>query len=111
MVVLVASALWWGAGAGGRATGWLGLPYASGYAVSPTLVHSAVMVLGFIPLYLLASCSPQAPSGWGGSTARVCRTAPLFLQSPWLVAVARRAHLHAALASPAWRWRAPGSHG
>jgi uncharacterized protein involved in response to NO len=66
MVVLVASALWWGAVQVDRATGWLGLPYASGYAVlshagafggDGARLHSAVLSL--------ASCSPQAPSGWG----------------------------------------------
>ena len=112
MVVLVASALWWGAVQVDRATGWLGLPYASGYAVSPTLVHSAVMVLGFIPLYFAGflftagpkwlgwihcPCLPCGPrccckplGGCCGSPVRICT--PLW-------------------PSPVWRWRAPGSHG
>ena len=99
MVVLVASALWWGAVQVDRATGWLGLPYASGYAVSPTLVHSAVMVLGFIPLYFAGFLFTAGPKWLGVDPLPVSAVRPpLFLQAlGWLLWLAG-AHLHAALA-------------
>ena len=40
MVVLVTSGVWWALVQLDRSTGWLGLPL----ALSPTVVHSAVMV-------------------------------------------------------------------
>ena len=99
MVVLVASALWWGAVQVDRATGWLGLPYASGYAVSPTLVHSAVMVLGFIPLYFAGFLFTAGPKWLGVDPLPVSAVRPpLLLQAlGWLLWLAG-AHLHAALA-------------
>ena len=99
MVVLVASALWWGTVQVDRATGWLGLPYASGYAVSPTLVHSAVMVLGFIPLYFAGFLFTAGPKWLGVDPLPVSAVRPpLFLQTiGWLLWLAG-AHLHAALA-------------
>jgi uncharacterized protein involved in response to NO len=54
MVVLVASALWWG-GAGGPRHGLAGPALCLGLRCSPTLVHSAVMVLGSFRCISLAS--------------------------------------------------------
>lgn len=47
VVVLVSSGLWWALVQLDRSTGWLALPM----AVPPTVVHSVVMVFGFIPLF------------------------------------------------------------
>lgn len=47
MVVLVTASAWWALVQWDRATGVLGLRY----AMSPSLVHGAVMCLGFMPLF------------------------------------------------------------
>jgi len=99
MVVLVASATWWLAVQVDRATGWWGLGYAQGMALSPTLVHSTVMVLGFIPLYFAGFLFTAGPKWLGVDPLPVSALRPvLFLQAGgwllWLVG----AHLGAPLA-------------
>ncbi|MBY4599370.1 NnrS family protein [Ottowia caeni] len=47
MLILIAASLWWLAVQLDRASGVLGLTV----AVSPTLTHAAIMVLGFMPLF------------------------------------------------------------
>ncbi|MEZ5643295.1 MAG: NnrS family protein [Burkholderiaceae bacterium] len=47
MLVLMAASAWWLLVQEDRIHGWFGL----GYAVSPTLTHATVMVLGFMPLF------------------------------------------------------------
>ena len=99
MVVLVASATWWLAVQVDRATGWWGLGYAQGMALSPTLVHSTVMVLGFIPLYFAGFLFTAGPKWLGVDPLPVSALRPvLFLQAGgWLLWLAG-AHLGAPLA-------------
>lgn len=47
MVVLLAASAWWALVQLDRVSGWLGLPL----VLSPSLVHAAVMVFGFMPLF------------------------------------------------------------
>ena len=61
MVVLVASGVWWALVQLDRATAWLGMSA----AVSPTLAHSAVMVLGFIPLFFSGFLFTAGPKWLG----------------------------------------------
>lgn len=99
MVVLMASALWWGAVQLDRATGWWGLPYTSAYAVSPTLVHSVVMVLGFIPLFFAGFLFTAGPKWLGVEPLPVSALRPpLFLQALGWLSWLAGAHLHAVLA-------------
>ena len=61
MVVLVASGLWWALVQLDRSTGWLALPS----VISPTLVHSAVMAFGFIPLFFSGFLFTAGPKWLG----------------------------------------------
>lgn len=77
MVVLVWSGAWWALVQTGRVAGALGLPY----AVSPSLLHAAVMVFGFMPLFFTGFLFTAAPKWlkvepW--PTARLL--APVLLQ-------------------------------
>jgi uncharacterized protein involved in response to NO len=61
MAVLVASGGWWAGVQLARSTGWWGMYY----AMSPTVVHSAVMVLGFIPLFFAGFLFTAGPKWLG----------------------------------------------
>ncbi|WP_236637052.1 NnrS family protein [Acidovorax sp. BoFeN1] len=95
MVVLVASGLWWALVQLDRSTGWLALPS----VISPTLVHSAVMAFGFIPLFFSGFLFTAGPK-WLSVEAPLARDlrVPLFsLAAGWLLWLAG-AHLHAGVA-------------
>lgn len=83
MVVLAASGTWWAAVQVARSTGGWGLYY----AISPTLVHAAVMSFGFIPLFFSGFLFTAGPK-WLGVDAlppRVLRL-PLAAQAlGWLL--------------------------
>ena len=95
VVVLVCSGAWWALVQLDRASAALLLSY----AVSPSLVHAAVMTFGFTPLFFAGFLFTAAPK-WLGVEAPLARVllVPLLLQAAgwllWLVA----AHLHALLA-------------
>ena len=92
MVVLVASGVWWALVQLDRATAWLGMSA----AVSPTLAHSAVMVLGFIPLFFSGFLFTAGPK-WLGVDPLPVQTLryPLLAQAlGWLLWLAG-AHLQA----------------
>ena len=92
MVVLVASGVWWALVQLDRATAWLGMSA----AVSPTLVHSAVMALGFIPLFFSGFLFTAGPK-WLGVDPLPVQTLryPLLAQAlGWLLWLAG-AHLQA----------------
>jgi uncharacterized protein involved in response to NO len=95
MVVLAASGLWWAAQQLARG-GWLP---AAGLELSPTLVHSAVMVLGFIPLYFGGFLFTAGPRWLGVEGPRAAQVAvPLAAQAlGWLLWLAG-ASLHRDLA-------------
>jgi uncharacterized protein involved in response to NO len=95
MVVLVASGLWWALVQLDRSTGWLDLHY----AVSPTLVHSAVMAFGFIPLFFSGFLFTAGPKWLGVEPLPVpALRGPLVLQAGgWLLWLAG-AHLRAGVA-------------
>ncbi len=95
MVVLVASGLWWALVQLDRSTAWLGLHY----AVSPTLVHSAVMAFGFIPLFFSGFLFTAGPKWLGVEPLPVqALGVPLVSQAAgWLLWLAG-AHLHAGVA-------------
>lgn len=83
MVVLVASGAWWALVQVLRSTGWWGMYY----AMSPSLVHAAVMVLGFIPLFFAGFLFTAGPK-WLGVDALPARAlrAPLLAQAVgWLL--------------------------
>jgi uncharacterized protein involved in response to NO len=83
MVVLVASGGWWALVQVARSTGWWGLYY----ALSPTLVHSAVMAFGFIPLFFAGFLFTAGPKWLGVAPlpAQALR-APLVAQAAgWLL--------------------------
>lgn len=61
MTVLMASGGWWAVVQLARSTGWWGMYY----AMSPTVVHSAVMVLGFIPLFFAGFLFTAGPKWLG----------------------------------------------
>ena len=95
MVVLVASGLWWALVQLDRSTGWLALPS----VISPTLVHSAVMAFGFIPLFFSGFLFTAGPK-WLGVEAPLAKDlrVPLFsLAAGWLLWLVG-AHLHAGVA-------------
>ena len=92
MVVLVASGVWWALVQLDRATAWLGMSA----AVSPTLAHSAVMALGFIPLFFSGFLFTAGPK-WLGVESLPVQTLkyPLLAQAlGWLLWLAG-AHMQA----------------
>lgn len=95
MVVLVAASAWWALVQLDRATGVLGLSY----ALAPSLVHSAVMVFGFMPLFFSGFLFTAGPKWLRVEPHQPPRLlAPLLLQTlGWLLWLAG-AHLHAGLA-------------
>ena len=95
IVVLVTSGVWWALVQLDRSTGWLGLPL----ALSPTVVHSAVMAVGFIPLFFSGFLFTAGPK-WLGVDAlpmSALRHFLLALAAGWLLWLAG-GHLHAGLA-------------
>jgi uncharacterized protein involved in response to NO len=81
MVVLVASGLWWTTVQSDRVVG-LGLPY----ALSPSVVHSALMTFGFMPLFFVGFLFTAGPK-WlavAPPTARDLRPALLLIALGWL---------------------------
>lgn len=90
MVVLVASGLWWALVQLDRSTGWLALPS----VISPTLVHSAVMAFGFIPLFFSGFLFTASAPKWLGVEAPLAKDlrVPLFsLAAGWLLWLVERA--------------------
>jgi uncharacterized protein involved in response to NO len=83
MVVLVASGGWWASVQVARSTGWWGMYY----AMSPTLVHAAVMVMGFIPLFFAGFLFTAGPKWLGVEPVpvRALRTPLLGQAAGWLL--------------------------
>lgn len=96
VLLLMASGAWWAAVQLDRVTGWLGLSY----AVSPTLTHAAVMVLGFMPLFFAGFLFTAGPKwlGVAGPEARAITPALALQVLGWLLWLAG-AHTHTALAA------------
>ena len=83
MVVLVASGAWWAVVQVARSTGGWGLHY----ALSPTIVHGAVMAFGFIPLFFSGFLFTAGPK-WLGVDPLPAQSlrAPLVAQAAgWLL--------------------------
>ena len=95
MLILVAASGWWLWVQLARAQGELGLTY----AVSPTLTHAAVMVLGFMPLFFAGFLFTAGPNWLRVAPLPAARLlAPLGLQAAgWLLWLAG-ARLHIGLA-------------
>lgn len=95
MAVLVAAGGWWALVQLDRMSGALALPY----ALSPSLVHGAVMTFGFIPLFFSGFLFTAGPKWLGVPPLQTTQLlAPLLLQAAgWLLWLAA-AHLHAGLA-------------
>lgn len=83
MALLLASGLWWAAVQVDRATGALGLSY----AVSPTVLHAAVMSFGFMPLFFAGFLFTAGPKwlGLDGPGARTLRPMLLLQALGWLL--------------------------
>jgi uncharacterized protein involved in response to NO len=81
MVVLVASGVWWTLLQLDRVVG-VGLPY----AMSPSIVHSALMTFGFMPLYFSGFLFTAGPKWLGvrAPAARDIRPALLLFTIGWL---------------------------
>lgn len=96
VLLLIASGAWWAAVQIDRLSGALGL----GYAVSPTLGHAAVMVLGFMPLFFAGFLFTAGPKwlGVAGPEARAITPALVLQALGWLLWLAGT-HRHAALAA------------
>ncbi len=96
MVVLLASGLWWLLVQLDRVTGQLGIAY----AIAPTLTHSAVMTMGFMPLFFAGFLFTAGPKWLGMPAPSAGDIAPsLALQVlGWLVWLAG-AHAHAYVAA------------
>lgn len=95
MVVLAASGLWWAAVQLDR----VGAGLLPGYALSPSLVHAAVMAFGFMPLFFSGFLFTAGPR-WLGVAAPGAREVqpPLLAQAGgWLLWLAG-AHVHPWLA-------------
>lgn len=92
MVVLVTSGVWWALVQLDRISAVLALPY----ALSPSLVHGAVMTFGFIPLFFSGFLFTAGPKWLGVPPLEVRHLlGPLLLQAAgWLLWVTG-AHLHA----------------
>ena len=95
MVVLVASGVWWALVQVDRSTQWGALPA----ALPPTLVHSAVMAFGFIPLFFSGFLFTAGPKWLGVEPLAVSALRfPLLAQAAgWLLWLAG-AHWHAVVA-------------
>lgn len=94
MVLLWSAGLWWALVQWDRLTGMLGLAY----AVSPSMVHGAVMVFGFIPLFFSGFLFTAGPKWLGVAPPAASQLlAPLLLQATgwllWLGGV----HVHGAV--------------
>ena len=92
MVLLVTSGAWWALVQVSRVFPWPAL----GYSLSPTVVHAAVMVFGFIPLFFSGFLFTAGPK-WLGVEPWPTHAlrAPLLLQAAgWLTWIAG-AHLSA----------------
>lgn len=115
MLLLVSSGAWWALVQLDRVGAGLSLPY----ALSPSLVHAAVMTFGFIPLFFSGFLFTAGPK-WLGVTPPQVRQlmAPLLLQATGWALWLAGAHLHALLAqaglvlawaglawATAWFWR------
>lgn len=96
MGVLAASGAWWAAVQGAR-MGWWALPPP---AVSPTLLHSSVMVLGFVPLFFGGFLFTAGPRWLGveGPAARQLAPCLLAQAGGWLLWLAG-GHVDATLAA------------
>lgn len=96
VLLLIASGAWWAAVQIDRMSGALGL----GYAVSPTLTHAAVMVLGFMPLFFAGFLFTAGPKWLGVDAPDAASITPaLALQGlGWLLWLAG-AHLHCDVAA------------
>ena len=83
VLLLMVSGAWWAAVQLDRVTGWLGLTY----AVSPTLTHAAVMVLGFMPLFFAGFLFTAGPKwlGVAGPEARAITPALALQVLGWLL--------------------------
>jgi uncharacterized protein involved in response to NO len=92
LVVLLASGVWWALVQLDRASGAVGL----GYAVSPTVTHAAVMVMGFFPLFFAGFLFTAGPKWLGveGPSARAMLSAVLLQAGGWLLWLLG-AHVHA----------------
>ncbi|MDP3761489.1 MAG: NnrS family protein [Ramlibacter sp.] len=96
MVVLLAAGLWWAAVQLQRSGAGLDLPY----AVSPSLVHAAVMTFGFMPLFFSGFLFTAGPK-WlrvSGPSARRLAPALLAQVAGWFAWLAG-SHVHAAFAA------------
>ncbi|MDO8717614.1 MAG: NnrS family protein [Polaromonas sp.] len=115
MLLLVSSGAWWALVQGDRVSAGLALPY----ALSPSLVHAAVMTFGFIPLFFSGFLFTAGPKWLGVPPPEVRQLmAPLLLQATGWALWLAGAHLHALLAqaglvlawaglawATAWFWR------
>lgn len=98
MVVLAVAGVWWALVQLDRMSGVLGLPY----ALSPSLVHGAVMTFGFIPLFFSGFLFTAGPKWLGVKPHATWRVAPpmLLQATAWLVWLAA-AHFSAGVATAA----------
>ncbi|MDQ3059107.1 MAG: NnrS family protein [Pseudomonadota bacterium] len=83
MVLLVSAGSWWALVQLDRMTGALGLPY----ALSPSLVHGAVMTFGFIPLFFSGFLFTAGPKWLGVASLDIGQLQlPMLLQAAgWLL--------------------------
>ena len=103
MGVLVAAAAWWVLVQLDRMTGALALTY----ALSPSLVHGAVMTFGFIPLFFSGFLFTAGPKWLGVRPLETGRLlAPMLLQAAgwllWLLGAHLNADLAIAALAPVW---------
>jgi uncharacterized protein involved in response to NO len=103
MGVLVATGAWWALVQLDRMTGSLALTY----ALSPSLVHGAVMTFGFIPLFFSGFLFTAGPKWLGVPPLAIGRLlAPMLLQAAgwllWLLSAHLDAELAIAALAPAW---------
>jgi uncharacterized protein involved in response to NO len=91
MVVLVAAGAWWALVQLDRVSGLLGLPY----ALSPSMVHGAVMSFGFLPLFFSGFLFTAGPK-WLAVAPPAARQVlvPLLLQAGGWLLWLTGAHLH-----------------
>jgi uncharacterized protein involved in response to NO len=97
MVVLVGSGLWWATLQFDRVLG-LGLPY----QLSPSVVHSALMTFGFMPLFFAGFLFTAGPKWLGvpGPDASKLRVPLLLMAAGWLAwPIASHVHERAAAAA------------